>query len=182
MGDALTRVPVSMRLPAHVVQEVENYAAGAGVRKTDAYLHFLTLGLEAARAGRDSSRSREMEACLNEILSVVRRLDASRSGEAIEQVRSAVLDVAPNYPAISKVYVFGSVARGEAGSQSDVDLRLVLDRGSRFNLRDLEHFCKAMERLTGREVDAVTSTLIKDKALADAIERDKVLIYERKEH
>ena len=173
-SNVMTRVPVSLRLPASVMSEIEAYAAEANVRKTDAFLHFLNLGIESERVGRDGDRLRAVEARLDEILSIV------RGGEdVLAKAREAIAEVAVGYPGIEKAYVFGSVARGEASAESDIDLRLVIDRDEGFSLHELEHFCKEVERKTGRSVDVVTARNVKNKALAAAIERDKVLVFER---
>ena len=41
---------------------------------------------------------------------------------------------------------------------------------------------KRIEQQTGREVDVVSADVIKNANLAAAIEREKVLVYEREEH
>ena len=169
-----TRIPISLRLPASIMCEIEAYAAESNVRKTDAFLYFLQLGIESNRSDREGSRFSAIEERLDEIISLVRCRE-----DVLTRVKSAVLEVAADYPGIRKVYVFGSVARGEVTADSDIDLRLIIDRSKRFNLHDLEHFCKSVESKTNRSVDAVTSQVVKNEALAAAIERDKVLIYER---
>lgn len=40
------RQSVSLRIPYHLAKEVEEYAEECGVRKTDAYVHLLNLGLK----------------------------------------------------------------------------------------------------------------------------------------
>ncbi len=53
-------------------------------------------------------------------------------GQTVEELltskRDEILRIAPKYGA-SKVRVFGSVARGEAGAESDVDLLVELEPG-----------------------------------------------------
>lgn len=88
-------------------------------------------------------------------------------------------EAADQFPAIVRAYVFGSCARGEQTPESDIDVRLVLDRSERFNLRDLAQFAKRVEQKTGLEVDVVTAEKVADPALSAAIEREKVLVYER---
>ena len=48
-----------------------------------------------------------------------------------------------------------------------------------FNLHDLFQFAKRIERMTGRKVDVVSTKDLKNESLAAAIEREKVLVYER---
>lgn len=55
----------------------------------------------------------------------------------------------------ANVRVFGSVARGDAGSASDVDLLVDLESGATyFDLVDLE---EALERIVGSKVQVVSS-------------------------
>ena len=110
---AQRRVPVSLRVPADLADEVDGFAREHGVRKTDAYL-------------------------------------------------------------------FGSFARGSQTAGSDVDVRLVIDRGEGFTLRELSHFAKIVQQETGRECDVVSAADVANEALAAAIDREKVLVYERK--
>ncbi|BDZ64125.1 nucleotidyltransferase domain-containing protein [Agromyces mangrovi Wang et al. 2018] len=55
---------------------------------------------------------------------------------------------------ISSVELFGSVARGEDGPESDIDLLVVPDDGA--SLFDLARFESDMEELFGRKVDVVS--------------------------
>lgn len=195
------RVSLSLRLPRRIVDEVEAYAAKHGVSKTEAFLHYTQLGIEhdKQRASLDS-----VSAQLDEVLSLLRGHDfdtqqrgtcgdgplSGRSAEdgqlragclAMEagRVRDAVAEVSSSYPAVLEAYLFGSFARGDYTDDSDVDIRLVLDRREPFTLRDLARFSKRIEQLTGRDADVVTATKVKNEALAAAIEREKVLVYER---
>lgn len=173
------RVPISLRLPAAMMEEIDAYASKSGIRKTDAFLHFLNLGIESERTRGEADRLQAMEERIEEILALIRKVPDSMVESVLPDVRSAVTAAAADYPAIKQAYLFGSMARGTATTDSDIDLRLVIDRKAKFNLHALEHFCKAVEQQTGREVDVVTASVIKNKELAEAIERDKVLIYER---
>ncbi|MEG0375754.1 MAG: nucleotidyltransferase domain-containing protein, partial [Raoultibacter sp.] len=91
-----------------------------------------------------------------------------------------VAHVASEFPAIERAYLFGSVARGEFDDASDVDVRIELDSSMPFNLHDLGQFGKRIERIVGRSVDVISAREIKNEALAAAIAREKVLVYERK--
>ena len=86
---------------------------------------------------------------------------------------------AAKFPAIKKVILFGSIARGDAGPQSDVDLRLVLDRSEQFSLYDLARLQKALEKRLSREVDIITADTLKNQNLAMAIKQEGVTINER---
>jgi hypothetical protein len=167
------REPVSLRLPHETAARVEAYADERGLRKTDAYLHFIELGLEAEGA---DAHLGAIDGRLDEILALLRGRPETLDPEP---VRRAVARVAAEFPAIRQAYVFGSFARGDAGPRSDVDVRVVLDRTVPFGLSGLARFAKRVEQESGRECDVVSSDVIKNEALAAAIEREKVLVYER---
>ncbi len=64
-GCAETRLPVTMRLPRHEVELVSEYAREAGVTRTEAFLHFLRLGLQVDDS---SERLASIEQSVEEIL------------------------------------------------------------------------------------------------------------------
>ena len=94
-------------------------------------------------------------------------------------MRNAIAKAAESFPAIERAYLFGSFARGEHDEESDVDVRIERDESMPFNLHDLFQFAKRIERMTGRKVDVVSTKDLKNESLAAAIEREKVLVYER---
>jgi len=172
------RVSVSLRLPRQLVEVVTTYATKEGVSKTDAYVHFLSKGMGEASPGVADvdERLRELERRVGEIhAAVVPEAD----GSTFDQVKDAIVATASDYPAIERAYVFGSFARGSQSPTSDIDIRLELDRSKSFNLHDLTYFSKSVEQKTGREVDVISAREIKNGRLAAAIEREKVLVYER---
>jgi predicted nucleotidyltransferase len=72
---------------------------------------------------------------------------------------------------VRRIRVFGSVARGEARPDSDIDLLVDYEPGhGGFAFVD---FCESVERLLGRRVDVVTERslhpLIRDRVLARAV-------------
>jgi predicted nucleotidyltransferase len=58
---------------------------------------------------------------------------------------------------VTRLRLFGSVARGEAGPKSDVDLMVDIDRRTRFSLLDLVGLQHFLQGLLGREVDLGTT-------------------------
>jgi predicted nucleotidyltransferase len=86
--------------------------------------------------------------------------------ELLKDRREDILRIAAQHGA-HNVRVFGSVARGEAGPDSDVDLLVEMESGR--SLLDLGGLLMDLQALLGREVDVVT-----DKGLRDRI-RTRVL-------
>lgn len=67
--------------------------------------------------------------------------------------RDEILEIAKHHGA-TNVRVFGSVARGEAGPDSDVDFLVDLESGR--SLLDLAKLLVDLEHLLNRRVDVVT--------------------------
>ena len=147
------KVPVSLRLPVSLARQVESYAQENHLTKTDAYEHFLRLGLESD-AGEESPIAQLdlFHEKLDKILYFVsfEEKDSEKNSDICEKnaVIQAIRDVSVQFPAIKKAYLFGSFAR--------------------------------IERICDREVDVVSSKKIKNKQLEAAINQDKELVYERK--
>jgi predicted nucleotidyltransferase len=181
-----SRALVSLRVPKQLAEQVEQYARDNGLRKTDAYLRFITKGLQNERDVDETSRLAEIQDSLNKVLDCLRptkvetNAAAEREGD-YDKVRTAVIEASQQFPAIRSAYLFGSFARKTYGPASDVDVRIEVERDKGFNLHDLAHFMKGIEQATGREVDVVSADVIKNQNLAAAIEREKVLVYEREE-
>ena len=87
-GCAGTRLPVTMRLPRREVELVSEYAREAGVTKTEAFLHYLRLGLQSAdqNAGDSSERLASIERSIDEILRCV----AARPHASADSVAATV--------------------------------------------------------------------------------------------
>lgn len=66
------RVPVSLRIPPRIAEAVESYASSNGVRKTDAYVHFLQLGLEPVNPASEGEGFEKLQMQLDEVLSLLR--------------------------------------------------------------------------------------------------------------
>ncbi len=67
--------------------------------------------------------------------------------------REEILSISAKHGA-RNVRIFGSVARGEAGENSDIDLLVELDQGR--SLLDLAGLVVDLEELLERKVDVVT--------------------------
>ncbi|MBI5868309.1 MAG: nucleotidyltransferase family protein [candidate division Zixibacteria bacterium] len=90
--------------------------------------------------------------------------------ETLKSKRSEILALATKYGA-SNVRVFGSVVRGEASPDSDVDLLVSMEKGRSYF--DLVGLWYDLEELLGRKVDVVTdgglSPYLKDRILGEAV-------------
>lgn len=176
-----SRVSVSMRLPRNIVHAVEDYAHAHAMSRTDAFLHFLKKGINSAKSDDQAELLHRIDLQTAEILRLLKtqQLMSSDVAPSLDDVKEAICRTARQFPAIRRAYLFGSFARGAAGHASDIDIRVELDKDSSFNLHDLSHFSKLIEQATGRPVDVVSARTIKNKALFNAIEREKVLVYDR---
>lgn len=99
---------------------------------------------------------------------------------SIPEIASAVSPIAERYN-IDKLYLFGSYARGEASSKSDVDF-YIDNSEDLVGLFNLAGFLMRAKIALRRQCDLVTYDALKyddDGAnFLSNIERDKVLIYE----
>ena len=86
--------------------------------------------------------------------------------ELLKVKREEILLLAAKHGA-RNVRIFGSVARGQAGAQSDLDVLVDLEPGH--SLIDLGGFLMDLQELLGCKVDVVT-----EKGLRERI-RDRVL-------
>lgn len=89
---------------------------------------------------------------------------------ALRSKRTEILDVARKHGA-RNVRVFGSVARGDAGSDSDVDILVELEAGR--SLLDHAGLMLDLSDLLGCKVDVVSDRAlhwyIRDRVLAEAV-------------
>jgi predicted nucleotidyltransferase len=77
---------------------------------------------------------------------------------------------------IRRASLFGSVARGDAGPDSDVDLVVELDREARIDLMRLAGLEERIGELLGRKVDLLPEPIEKPR-LRNNIERDRKLAF-----
>jgi predicted nucleotidyltransferase len=90
--------------------------------------------------------------------------------ELLLPFREEILQIAAKYGAYN-IRVFGSVARGEARDNSDIDFLVEMETGR--NLLDRVGLKQDLEELLGRKVDVAKISnlhnLIKDKVLQEAV-------------
>lgn len=72
--------------------------------------------------------------------------------------------------------VFGSVARGEASSQSDVDLLADFDKSRRFTLVSVGRIQSRLTEMLGTQVDLSSSEWMRESARKKAL-REAVLAF-----
>jgi predicted nucleotidyltransferase len=90
--------------------------------------------------------------------------------DLIKEKRDAILCICAKHGA-HNVRVFGSVARGEADEQSDIDLLVDMEPGR--SLLDLGGLLMDLQALLGQKVDVVTERglkpRIRERVLAEAV-------------
>jgi predicted nucleotidyltransferase len=89
-------------------------------------------------------------------------------------IREVVGAIAPKY-ALSRVYLFGSYARGDATEDSDFDFRV--EGGNIRTLLDLASLHLDFEDALGKSVDLVMTENI-EEPFDEWIKDDEVLLYE----
>jgi uncharacterized protein len=90
--------------------------------------------------------------------------------ELVRTKRQVILGAAARRGALN-VRLFGSLARGEAGPESDVDVLVHLEPGR--SLFDLGGLLMDLQDLLGRKVDVVTENglhwYVRDRVLKEAV-------------
>jgi predicted nucleotidyltransferase len=79
---------------------------------------------------------------------------------------------------VEKAWLFGSFARNEEDSQSDIDMLIRFSPDEKITLFRYGGIVYNLEQITGKKVDLVEERMLQSFALETA-ERDKVLIYEK---
>lgn len=93
----------------------------------------------------------------------------------IDEIKKISVPIAKEY-GVDSLSLFGSYARGEATSESDVDF--YIDNGNIKGLLDFIGFVQDLEENLQCHVDVVTTT-IEDKKFIERIRKEGVLLYER---
>ena len=92
----------------------------------------------------------------------------------IEDIKRIVMPIAREY-GVGKISLFGSYARGEAESHSDIDL-LITDKGNLRGLFDLAGMCEDLKESFGIQVDLATENSLWPE-IREYIRKDEVEIY-----
>jgi len=86
--------------------------------------------------------------------------------ELVQTKREDILRTANKHGAFN-VRVFGSVARGEADSESDIDLLVDMEPGR--SLLDLSGLLIDLEEMLGCNVDVVTERGLRDRIVFESV-------------
>ncbi len=112
-------------------------------------------GIDAALAEKDARLEKESSAPI-----VRGRNTTADLQQLVEANREAILRIAARYGA-SNVRIFGSVARGEADTESDIDL--LVDMESERTLLDYAELLIDLQTLLGRKLDVITEQGLNDR-------------------
>ena len=93
-------------------------------------------------------------------------------GDAIREKREAIIRIAARHGA-TQVRLIGSVARGEARPDSDVDLLVTWSEGT--SLLDQAALMLELERLLGKKVDIASDGWVKP-SIRESVYRDAIAL------
>lgn len=94
----------------------------------------------------------------------------------IEEIRARIVPIAQKYP-ISRIYLFGSYARGEATKDSDIDLSVEYKPDMHITLSVLANMIEDFENSLGKHVDCVSEKYMTPEFLFN-LYGEEVLLYE----
>ena len=81
---------------------------------------------------------------------------------------------------VKSLALFGSVARGQARPDSDVDVLVVFDADKKVDLFNTYFELKEeLEKIFGREVDLIVDKPFRNPIFRESVERTRTVIYER---
>jgi predicted nucleotidyltransferase len=95
------------------------------------------------------------------------------NSQLLTNIRST-LAIAP----VQMAWLFGSYARSEETSSSDIDILVRFLPDAKLSLFDYGGIIHNLEECTGCRIDLVEENMLKSFA-RQSVERDKILIYER---
>ena len=90
-----------------------------------------------------------------------------RRAEALEILQQHKHELAEKY-GVTRLGIFGSVARGEDGEKSDIDFLVEMEKGR--SLLDRASLLVELEILLGRKVDVATERTLRRPILEHALE------------
>ncbi|MBR0276115.1 MAG: nucleotidyltransferase domain-containing protein [Prevotella sp.] len=93
-----------------------------------------------------------------------------------QAMQKTIADYFKTQPVL-KAWLFGSFARGDESSLSDVDILVQFDEGGVSLLKHAAMICE-LEKILNRPVDIVPEKMLRPR-VRENVEQDKKLIYER---
>lgn len=103
---------------------------------------------------------------------------SKRSGKMFNEEISKQIKATCLECSVRQLYVFGSVAKGQATETSDVDLLVEFEReGTEGAFDQFMGFKERMEAILGRPVDLITGKRFRNPYFQQAVEEEKKLIY-----
>jgi len=95
----------------------------------------------------------------------------------LADVSRSVSLILKKHPAVARAEVFGSFARGEQTTKSDIDIIIMKKEGS---ILGLEFYAIAdeIEEATGRRIDLITPAVARELVYGDRILKEARCIYE----
>ncbi len=95
----------------------------------------------------------------------------------IEQIKEKAIPILRNYP-VNKVILFGSYAKGEATSRSDIDF--YIDTNGKLKGLDFVGLLEILVDTLGADIDLIDKSHIEpDSLIMQEIEEGGMVIYER---
>jgi predicted nucleotidyltransferase len=79
---------------------------------------------------------------------------------------------------VASLWLFGSGARGELRSDSDLDFMVEFEPGEKWSLWDFVEMSDELAEVVGRDVDLVLKGSIENPYRRESIERDLTLVYQ----
>lgn len=106
----------------------------------------------------------------NYILSLIND-DINKKVYSLKEIKRIIKPILNKY-GISDIYLFGSYARGEAKSNSDIDI--YCDKGNIKTLIDQGELEEELENALNKEVDIIFTTSILDEYFKEQIKEDMI--------
>jgi len=96
-----------------------------------------------------------------------------RKAPSLPEVRAAIEHLEPSLrqKGVASLALFGSIMRGEAGPESDIDVLIDVDPSAHFSLFDLVNLQMFLQERLGQKVDIVTREGL-DPRVAEAVARE----------